>query len=92
MPTYEYKCNACLWSFELRKRFEENPQAACPWCGGDAHRIFSPVPIVFKGPGFYVTDNASRPSSRLDDHGEGNKPVVGASKCTGLAGTERDGA
>jgi len=30
--------------------------AICPLCHGNAGRLFSPVPIIFKGPGFYVTD------------------------------------
>ena len=29
----------------------------CPRCGGKAQRIFSPVPIIFKGSGFYATDS-----------------------------------
>lgn len=59
MPIYEYKCQACDIKFEVRRGFSESSGANCPRCQCQAQRIFSPVPIVFKGPGFYVTDNAS---------------------------------
>ncbi|MFW6150513.1 MAG: FmdB family zinc ribbon protein [Chloroflexota bacterium] len=65
MPTYEYECGQCSLRFELRRRFGEDPGAVCPRCEGLAHRVFTPVPIIFKGPGFYVTD--SRGSNRWDD-------------------------
>jgi len=29
----------------------------CPECGGEVHRLVHPVAIIFKGKGFYVTDN-----------------------------------
>jgi putative FmdB family regulatory protein len=57
MPVYEYNCRKCSLKFELRTQFGENGGSFCPACGGEAHRLFSPVPIMFKGSGFYVTDN-----------------------------------
>lgn len=56
MPIYEYKCGACLHKYEMRKGFSEDSIAACPICQGEGQRLFSPVPIIFKGSGFYVTD------------------------------------
>ena len=56
MPLYEYECGKCSHRFELRKSFSEGGSATCPRCHCVAHRIFAPVPIVFKGSGFYVTD------------------------------------
>ena len=58
MPTYEYECRVCSTRFELKRGFGEETNAYCPACAGEARRIFSPVPIFFKGSGFYVTDNA----------------------------------
>ena len=60
MPTYQYLCAKCKSSFELRQSFDDEPTAACPACNNIARRIFSPVPVLFKGPGFYITD--SRPT------------------------------
>jgi putative FmdB family regulatory protein len=66
LPTYEYKCGSCSCCFELRRSFNEDESVCCPECGADAQRIFTPVPIIFKGNGFYVTDhrgNHGHPSS-----------------------------
>ena len=56
MPLYDYQCGKCSHKFEMRRSFEEGASACCPQCNNPAQRVFSPVPIVFKGPGLYVTD------------------------------------
>ena len=56
MPLYEYECESCSHKFELRRSFNEGATARCPRCQCTAARVFAPVPIVFKGSGFYVTD------------------------------------
>jgi len=66
MPTYQYQCHQCKTKFELRQGFRDKATAICPVCSGNASRLFSPVPIIFKGPGFYVTDSKTG--------GEINKP------------------
>ncbi len=62
MPIYEYECGQCRHRFEMRQGFEDEPQAACPRCEGEARRIFHPAPIIFKGKGFYVTDHRPSPA------------------------------
>ncbi|MEE8373526.1 MAG: zinc ribbon domain-containing protein [Dehalococcoidia bacterium] len=57
MPIYEYECAACNSIFERRQRFDEEPIAACPECEGRARRVIHSVPVLFKGSGFYCTDN-----------------------------------
>ncbi len=57
MPVYEYECEACSTQFDLRRSFEDESTAHCPKCKGEARRLFTPVPIIFNGSGFYVTDN-----------------------------------
>ncbi len=57
MPTYEYMCPRCNLRFELRQSFSADNVASCPKCQNGARRLFVPVPIIFKGPGFYTTDN-----------------------------------
>ncbi len=77
MPTYEYECTKCLARFEVKKRFSDNGPDLCPTCGREARRLFSPVPIIFKGPGFYVTDSRKdhdRPS------GESKSELCGSDK------------
>ena len=65
MPIYEYKCDRCSSHFELKQSFDDEARAICSICGGEASRLFSPVPIFFKGPGFYVTDSASKERSKF---------------------------
>ena len=57
MPIYQYACSKCNTNFELRQGFNDECVAACPKCKGEAKRRFVPVPIIFKGSGFYVTDS-----------------------------------
>jgi len=57
MPIYEYKCNSCHFRFERRQRFDDKPVAICPKCQGKARRVIHSVPAIFKGKGFYITDN-----------------------------------
>ena len=57
MPIYEYQCNDCSFKFEKKESFNGNPVMPCPKCGNKAKRIFSVVPVIFNGPGFYCTDN-----------------------------------
>ncbi len=57
MPTYDYECEKC-GQFELFQKITEDPLTVCPHCGGEVHRKISRnVGIIFKGAGFYITDN-----------------------------------
>jgi len=60
MPTYDYKCQKCSTRFEVRRSFKDDSPVSCPKCGGGAERLFSSVPIVLKGPGFYATEGQKR--------------------------------
>ncbi|MFH1639524.1 MAG: FmdB family zinc ribbon protein [Chloroflexota bacterium] len=57
MPIYEYECDDCAYHFEIKQGFNDPPEASCPRCQGKTHRIFNPAIVIFKGSGFYVTDN-----------------------------------
>ena len=63
MPVYEYKCEDCLTQFELKGSFDDVSVAPCPRCKGRTQRLFSSVPIIFKGSGFYVTDSGKNSST-----------------------------
>ena len=71
MPVYDYECDLCHHVFERKQRFDEEPVAACPECEGKARRVINSVPIIFKGSGFYITDN--RKGSGVEK-AEGTKP------------------
>ncbi len=62
MPIYTYRCENCGVQFERRQKFSDTPLTQCPECNNKALRkVYLPVGIVFKGSGFYSTDN--RPTS-----------------------------
>jgi putative FmdB family regulatory protein len=65
MPKYDYKCKACGIVFERTQRFSEEPITCCPECNGSVHRLISPVGIVFKGSGFYITDHRNNSTAML---------------------------
>ena len=65
MPIYEYECSLCHFHFERRQRFDEEPVAMCPECQGKARRVIHSIPIIFKGSGFYVTDNRKADTPNL---------------------------
>jgi len=73
MPIYQYRCLNCQRQFELKQSFQDKPIADCPTCHGIARRIFSPVPIIFNGPGFYVTDSREEREKRADPERLGKK-------------------
>jgi len=57
MPTYDYACAKC-GTFEHFQKITEPPLSACPHCGGTVKRLISVnTNIIFKGPGFYITDH-----------------------------------
>ena len=60
MPTYEYKCRACNHQFEELQSITSEPLTDCPECDGNIERIISGgAGFVFKGSGFYITENRS---------------------------------
>ena len=57
MPLYEYQCEDCGVRFERLQRAGEPKLKVCPECRGALRRLIQPPGIIFKGSGFYVTDN-----------------------------------
>ena len=60
MPIYTYRCKNCGIQFEATQKFTDSPLTQCPECGKKTlQKVYTPVGIVFKGSGFYATDNRS---------------------------------
>jgi putative FmdB family regulatory protein len=59
MPIYEYECQKCGHTFEVRQSFSDDPITRCETCKGSVRKMFSPPAIIFKGSGFYCNDNRS---------------------------------
>lgn len=57
MPLYAYQCKDCGVRFERRQGFDDPAITVCPECEGAVHRLIQPAGVIFKGSGFYVTDN-----------------------------------
>jgi putative FmdB family regulatory protein len=68
MPIYEYECKECGERFEKMQPVTAEPLTECVNCGkGPIRRIFHPVGVIFKGSGWYATDNRKKPSSSESD-------------------------
>lgn len=68
MPTYDYHCEKCHKSFEIRQSMKDAHLTVCPqescrmakWGHGRVKRAMgSGAGIIFKGSGFYTTDYRS---------------------------------
>jgi len=57
MLLYDFRCPKCKHKFEAFRPIDSDGGARCPRCKKTAKRVFSPPAIVFKGSGFYCTDN-----------------------------------
>ena len=58
MPLYEYACDRCGKTFEVRQKFSDEPLTLHENCGGKVERLLSAPALQFKGTGWYVTDYA----------------------------------
>lgn len=106
MPTYTYRCNNCNYQFDIRQRMADDPLADCPSCGTEQalRKVLNSVGIVFKGSGFYVTDNrgkkgaaSSASNGKGDDNGSGEsesspaKPETANKESSSKAEKKSDG-
>lgn len=90
MPTYEYRCRDCHAPLEVVQSIHDAALTECPQCHGTLRKVFSNVGVVFKGSGFYRTDNRSktRASGSEPSKSEPSKsePVQAESSRSGDAG------
>ena len=65
MPTYDYECDACSHKFEAFQGISEDVLKKCPKCKkAKLRRLFGAgAGLIFKGSGFYATDNRSKPKT-----------------------------
>ncbi|WP_026255795.1 FmdB family zinc ribbon protein [Mycobacterium sp. 155] len=67
MPTYSYACTECGNRFDAVQAFSDDALTTCPKCSGRLRKLFGSVGVVFKGSGFYRTDN--RESGKSSSNG-----------------------
>ena len=70
MPAYDYRCTACDIVFEVTRPMSVKGDEHCPTCDVIAARVFSPVPVAFKGTGFHNTDYRPRPKDPAEKPAE----------------------
>ena len=99
MPIYTYRCRECDHEFEQRQRMAGAPLTDCPVCVGRIRRVVNSVGIVFKGSGFYITDNRNSSSSNgatkngaLSQNGEDKKDTPASEKTGEKTEKESDAA
>jgi putative FmdB family regulatory protein len=64
VPTYEYRCVSCGYQFEAVQRISDKPLSECPECKKPVERLISAgLSVIFKGSGFYSTDNKKASAS-----------------------------
>ncbi len=86
MPTYDYKCEACGYEFELFQKMTDLPATVCPKCGEAVRRkIGSGAGLIFKGTGFYATDYRS---PEYKSRAKSEKPVAPSPAKTDGGSTE----
>ncbi|MGB7961654.1 MAG: FmdB family zinc ribbon protein [Propionicimonas sp.] len=83
MPTYQYRCTECANELEAVQKFTDDPLTDCPECTGNLRKVYGAVGVVFKGAGFYATDNRSKGranAAKADKPApQANKPAASAS-------------
>ena len=60
---YEYRCTQCGHRFDKIQKFSDEPETACPKCGGALERPLTAPALQFKGAGWYVNDYAAKPAA-----------------------------
>jgi putative FmdB family regulatory protein len=76
MPVYTYRCDSCGTQFERHQSFNDAPLKTCPECRKKSLRkVITPTRVIFKGSGFYATDNRS-PSGDHGKSGDNGKPAA----------------
>lgn len=81
MPTYTYRREDGT-TFEIRQKFSDDPLEVDPETGQSVERIISnPTGIIFKGSGFYVTDNRgkARRSASTPENSDSTSSADGSS-------------
>ena len=81
MPVYAYRCESCGVHFERQQSFNDPPLKRCPECNKNSLRkVIGPVGVVFKGSGFYATDNRSTSGLSTPKAEEGSSSEKSESK------------
>ncbi len=95
MPLYVYQCTDCGVRFEATQSFHDAPLTTCPECNGSVYRVIGSAGVIFKGSGFYVTDNRKssgngsnhRTAAKNDDKPSGSETKASSETDSSAAST-----
>ncbi|MBI4671823.1 MAG: hypothetical protein HY741_09175 [Chloroflexi bacterium] len=79
MPIYEYECDN-KHRFEKWQSIKDDALTECPTCGSAVRKIFHPAGIIFKGSGWYITDNRKSSGSESKSEGKSETPSTAKSE------------
>ncbi|MBK32943.1 MAG: FmdB family transcriptional regulator [Chloroflexi bacterium] len=86
MPKYDYHCDVCDQTFELKLPFGSSIHQDCPECDSAARRLLTPPALVFKGSGFYKT--AERGESNSEQSNAPKETQSSATNSTDIGSNE----
>jgi len=69
MPSYDYKCTECGYTFEEFQSINATPLIECPKCSkpGLKRLLHGGAGLIFKGTGFYLTDYKNNVTKKTSD-------------------------
>ena len=76
LPVYEYRCKSGH-EYEKTEGFDAPTEQSCAACGAPARRQISMPAVIFKGSGFYSTDNRK---SGIENGSSSSEPKPSASE------------
>lgn len=82
MPTYSYACTECGNRFDAVQAFSDDALTDCPKCSGRLRKLFGSVGVVFKGSGFYRTDNRESGKSSSNGSAKGSEGSSSSEKAS----------
>ncbi len=92
MPTYQYVCTECGEPLEVVQKFSDDPLTECPACSGRLRKVFSAAGIIFKGSGFYRTDNRSSGKSSAGSSSSNRSSGAGSSSSKSASSSSSSGS
>ncbi|QGN33614.1 FmdB family zinc ribbon protein [Microlunatus sp. Gsoil 973] len=90
MPTYQYRCAECGQDLEVVQKFSDAALTECPNCGGSLRKVYNAVGVVFKGSGFYSTDNRSGNGAKAGASANGSESSGSSSNGSSGNGSSGD--
>ena len=88
MLTYDYECEQCQRTFEVRQRISDASLTTCQFCGGAVHRLLAAAPFILKGGGWYVTDYPSEARKKaMASEKKATEPAAAASTASSAGST-----